>query len=104
MLYSITLGESRDVSFSFYTTLSGTKFVLMFDYNYRAASWYFGIADANGDIIKTGIKVKSNIPLLNTYNDDRLPLGELTIVDVAKTGRDPIFDDLDNTHVLMYEE
>lgn len=100
----IEIGNSKTVSFSFYTVLSNIGYVLTFDYNYRVSAWYFGIADANGNFIKTGIRVKSSIPLLFSYSDDRLPPGELVVVDLTGLGAEPNFDNFDVTHVLTYEE
>ncbi len=60
------------------TTLEGREFLLQFIYNQRENVYYLTIRQTDNTVIKAGIKVVTNWPLLRRYKyDARLPPGEL---------------------------
>jgi hypothetical protein len=80
------------------TKLDGREFLLRFSWNQREARWYLTIADSENTVLRAGIKLICNWPLLSneTEYDERLPLGELEVTDLtnAGAGDPPGFDEL----------
>lgn len=62
------------------TTLDGTSYLLEFRYNAREQVYYMKISLTDGTLLAQGVKLVSNYPLLQGYNDDRMPLGEFVAV------------------------
>jgi hypothetical protein len=85
------------------TPLDDTDFRLSFAWNDRAQAWFLSIADLDGEPIISGIKLISNQPLLKKYRwDDRVPLGEIFVVDYFEKIDCPNFTDLNENVFLLY--
>jgi hypothetical protein len=76
------------------TTLEGISYVLQFDFNQRAYSWYMSIADASGVDIYNGVKLVTGFSLLAKCKDPRAPPGQLFIVTTNPDGTPPGLYDL----------
>jgi len=59
------------------TTLDGVDYTLGFRYNQRENVYYLIVADALGTVLNGGIKLVSNLLLLQNVIDTRMPPGEL---------------------------
>jgi hypothetical protein len=68
------------------TELDGVVYALTLEWNEREGAWYLTLADANGDIIRAGIKLVTNWRLLRRVRDARRPPGELVAYDPAGKG------------------
>ena len=68
-------------SFSESVTLDGKEYQLSFAWNSRGAFWKMMIADSNGTIISTGIRLCISYPLKRQHTDNRLPPGEFLVMD-----------------------
>lgn len=60
-------------------TLEGISYVMQFDFNQRAYSWYMSIADADGNDIYNGVKLVTGFQLLKKCKDPRAPPGVLLV-------------------------
>lgn len=69
-----------DPSYRQNTTFEGSSYVMQFDFNQRACSWYLSIADRYGVDIYNGIKLVCGFPLLRKCSDLRRPPGELIVL------------------------
>jgi len=82
------------------SVLDNKNFNMTFSYNYRINSWFFSIADDNGDIAN-GIRVNNGVPLLKAFNDERLPENDLFFIPMDLS--EPLdFFNLGTKYVLAY--
>jgi hypothetical protein len=102
MIYAIP--TFSDDSYLQRTTLEGATYVLAFDFNQRAASWYLSVADLDGVDIVNGVKLVTGFSLLGKCRDPRAPLGVLYVVSSTSDGSPPgQFDLLDGGRcTLLY--
>ena len=89
------------------TTLEGRDYVLSFRWNERSGRWYMDVSDQDEVPLAVGVKLVPSYPLLGVYIDDRLPPGQLLLVDMedtdAKTSnRDPGLCHLGERFKLIY--
>lgn len=84
--------------------IEGTTYTLTFRWNERAASWFFTLADADGDPIFEGVRVCVDFPLGFRCKDARMPLGGFVAVDTSGKSLDPGLADLgDRVQILYFE-
>lgn len=77
------------------TRLDGREYNFRFAWNERETRWYMDVLTTAGEPLAVGIKLVANWPLLRFYQwDDRLPPGELVVVDLAGDGSPPGLYDL----------
>lgn len=93
--------EPSQAFYSFSTTLDGLDYLLNVRWNTRDAAWYFDLLTAEGESIRSGIKI-----VLGTFPgrrsaSDLFPDGVFIVEDTARTSTDATFDDL-GVRVLMY--
>jgi hypothetical protein len=87
------------------TTLDGRDYVLTIYWNERNGRWYMDIADQDDVPLAMGVKLVADLPLLRLYRDDRLPQGQLMVVDMAadeNLSRDPGICHLGDRFKLVY--
>jgi len=83
--------------------LDGVDFRLSFQYNSREGFWYFDLLDSSENVLRAGIKVVSNFPLLLRFRDvETRPEGELVSIDTRREPEDPGLSDLQVTSVFSY--
>jgi hypothetical protein len=84
------------------TTLDGREYSLEFRWNERDGAWYMHLADAEGQHIRSGIRIVCRWPLLRRITDPRRPPG--SIVAIGSSGNDttPGFNDLGARVKLLY--
>ena len=86
-------------------SLDGAVYVLTFRWNTRDGSWFMDISDANGDLLKPGIKLVCDWPLTAFRDTDaNLPPGMLSVYDMSGAQIPPTLDDLGTRCLLLYEE
>lgn len=100
----VTIPVSTDAHYSQVTTLSGSDFILTFDWNFREAAWYLDVADQDGLQIATARKITVDFPLIMRCVDVRRPKGVLLAIDTSGAGLDPGRDDLGQRVHLIYIE
>jgi hypothetical protein len=86
------------------TTLDGQDYIFTFYYNARDFSWYFDIADQDGEAISAGVRVVVDWDLLKRVVDARRPPGLLVANDLSGAGLDPGADDFGSRVELLYFE
>jgi len=91
---------TNNVNQVFSTVLNGTELKFRCWYQDVGEGWYFSVEFANGDKIKTGVRMNSEAPFfestLTDFGGDILPLP--TITPGAELGLEP----WGNTHLLVY--
>lgn len=106
MSYFVPCTPGGRSSWSQITALDGVSFVLAFRWSQREGRWVLDVADAEGVMIRAGLALVADQPLLRGVVDARRPAGELIVVDTTGAGDiDPGFDDLGAPgarFVLMY--
>lgn len=110
MISEIPCTPAGESHWSQLTTLAGRNYLLEFDWNQRDGKWYLTLALEDGTVIRRGIPVVSDYPLLWGLIDARRPPGELIVRDTVggpaseerNTALDPAFDDLGARFVLCY--
>lgn len=90
-------------AYFFKVELEGVVYKLSFQFNDREKHWYLDIDAADGQPIRTGIKLIANFPLLRTLiKQSRMP-GELILVN-SQSDADPDLQDLGSKSLLAYIE
>ena len=82
------------------TELDGIEYLLTFAWNGREGAWYLSIANNQGNLIRAGIKLVPNWPLLRKVRHEMRPPGELMVLDEAGVGI--TLDNLGTDVVLFY--
>jgi hypothetical protein len=82
------------------TELDGVEYRLTFSWNGREGAWYLTIANLQDTIIRAGIKLVPNWPLLRKVRHEKRPPGELMALDDAGVGI--TLDSLGTDVVLLY--
>lgn len=84
--------------------LNSVIFVLSFRYNQRADRWIMDVSTEEDEIIIQGIVLITGIPLLTQYVDERLPEGELIVLDRTDQQTNPTRNNFGEDVELYYEE
>ena len=87
-------------------TLSGTEYVLDFQYNQREDRWYLSLYDVDGLPIYVGRKIVPSVPLFRKCADPRAPIGALIAQTLTADDTAPGLDELGTTKrvSLVYYE
>jgi len=85
-------------------TLSGTEYVLSFQYNQREDRWYVSLYDTNGNAIYLGRKIVCNIPLFRKCASGSRPLGDLFAQTLTADDTPPKLEELGDRVKLVYYE
>jgi hypothetical protein len=92
-------------AFVFTVDLDGVDFQVRFQFNSRESFWYFDLLDAERNVLRAGIKVVSNYPMLRLFRDlETRPAGELMSFDTRLEPGDPGLEDLDFSSVFGYAD
>lgn len=89
-------------SYRFGTLLEDVQLTFDVRWNGRAGSWYLDISDADGDLIRAGIRVVLGVELGGHVADVRMPPGALFAIDLSGAGREAGLDDLGARVVVVY--
>lgn len=68
------------------TELDGVAYRLTFDWNGREGAWYLTLATASGVVLRAGLRLVSNWPLLRKLRHESRPPGELLVLDERGVG------------------
>jgi len=99
----IPMEDAPDLgNFSLVASLDGVDYQFVFNYNGREDAWYFDLLTVEGNVIRAGVKVVSNWPLLRRCKEETKPGGELMAIDTLSDARDPLLDDLGNRVAFAY--
>jgi hypothetical protein len=90
--------------FLFTVDLDGTNFQFDMRYNQREDFWYLNISDIDGNLLRSGIKVVSNWPLIRLLRSTPRPNGEIITIDTRYAPLDPGLADLGVDVLFGYEE
>jgi hypothetical protein len=94
-----TLGKQ-----SFTTILDGIELDFELLNNSRGDYWTMNIYSSAGDLLAAGVRLVTNWPLMLRNTDERLPPGQMMLIDMTGAGTEANYDALGTTHVLMYQE
>lgn len=87
--------------FTIKATLTGTEYILRFDYNGRQDCWYFGLYDAQQSRIRVGMRVNCGWDVLRTCALDSRPPGQLFFLSGGGQSA-PGLSDLGRSTILVY--
>jgi len=90
-------------SYTFTVELDGTLYTLRFKYNDRTELWTMDIADAINNDILNGVRLLTNIALIDVVKEG-IPPGEFILIDETGEDRNPGENDLGNDVKLIYQE
>jgi hypothetical protein len=90
-------------AFSFQTDLDATTYSFKFRYNSRTDRWTFDIQTAIEEPIISGISVLSGVSLLDRFVDERLPTGDLFVLNKEDENVSPGRFDLQDNVFILYE-
>ena len=91
-------------AFTFQTDLDGTTYSFKFRYNSRMDRWAFDILTANDEPIVSGVLVLTGTLLLERFTDERLPLGDMFVLNKEDENASPGRDDLQKNVFILYDE
>jgi len=94
--------STTDANYVFTVELDGTEFRLRFKYNERDDAWYFSVLDAEGNILRAGLKVVNEFTLLRLWAQANRPRGELVAVNQGMVTAPPTLNQLGAEVVLTY--
>lgn len=81
--------------------LDSRTYQIAFQWNERAQRWAFSIFTAANELIRGGIGVVFNRPLLLACQDDRLPDADIVVIDTTNTGEALAFDDFGGRALVL---
>jgi hypothetical protein len=87
--------------FTLKATLTGTDYILRFDYQEKQDRWYVGLYDAQNNPIRVGMKAVCGWDILRTCSLSNRPPGQLFFLSGGKQAP-PGFADLGRSTILIY--
>ncbi len=91
-------------NYRFTVELEGSVFGFDFAFNDRDRSWFFTLSREDGTVLRSGIKVVTNFPLLRTITAEGRPLGEIMAIDTTGEDLRAGLEDLGDQVSLVYFE
>lgn len=91
-------------SFYFTSDLDGENYEFRFKYNSREERWYLDLLDNEGNVVRAGMKVVVNWPVLLRMMELNRPPGEILFINTQDRAEDPGLDELGVDAVLTYVE
>ena len=83
------------------TLLDATEYIFDVRWNDRDGAWYFDISDAEGSLIRAGIKIMLGSSLGRASVDPRFPNGVFAASDLSGANVDATYTDL-GTRVVVF--
>lgn len=74
--------------------LGGAIFRIVLRFGDRNERWYLSLFDANGDLLFDGRRMSVDFPIISRFRDERMPDGELSLLDIEDGNRECDFDGL----------
>ena len=91
-------------SFRLTVDLDEIEFTFDFQFNDREGFWYFDVYDFEDTLLKAGIKIVVQIPMLLIYKEANLPPGDIMAIDLTNADKEAGLLDLGNDVLLVYQE
>jgi len=84
--------------------MDNVTFRLTLKFNSRDEAWYMTIFDANGTLLRAGLKIVSDFSLLTLWQDINVrPAGEIITLNLAEDISSPGLEQLGVDTLLLYE-
>lgn len=100
-----TEADESTGSFTITVDLDEIEFTFDFQFNSREGFWYFDVYDFEETLLKAGIKVVVESPLLLIYQEANLPPGDILAIDLTNSDKEARnLLDLGNDALLVYQE
>ncbi len=94
--------DTQIANYDFFITLDGVEFLLTFLFNSRDDTWIMTISDANENIIRAGMKVVNEFPLLRLWKEAVKPAGDMIAVNEGDVPAPPTINQLGADVILTY--
>lgn len=91
-------------NFRYTIELDGVVFELSFIFNTRDSHWYVDILDADGNQLRSGVKLVTGMALLRKWSDRARPPGELFMIDPSNQDREATLETIGQEVFLNYVE
>ena len=88
-------------NFYFTVDMDGVDYTLDFHFNDREGFWYMDVLDIDGNIVRAGLKVVINFPLLLRWAGTDRPDGELLCLNTYSDD-EPGLEDLGTNAIMIY--
>lgn len=99
----VTLPNRTDLAnYRFRVALSGVVYGFRFYFNRRDDHWYFDVSDAAGVLLRAGLKIVADFPLLRQWTQQGRPDGDLLSLGADDT--DPGLEDLGALALMVYDD
>lgn len=100
------MGVPTDGYFTQRTALGAASYVLTFRFNSRMDRWVLDIADANQNVLVSGLVIQGGWPTTKRLRGiiAGLPKGDFLAVDMTGQGRDPDEETMGGDCVMAYYE
>lgn len=82
--------------------LDGETYRIELTWKTRQQGWYIGLYTVDETPLLLGKRLAADTPLLQRYQIDGLPPGELICVDMEDLGVEPTFESLGKRHLFWY--
>ncbi len=76
-------GGENNSNYLIEVDLDGVSFVLSLRYNGRMGSWVIDLLNSNGEIIRSGVSMVSELPLFLRVVDIGRPAGPVMVLNIA---------------------
>jgi hypothetical protein len=104
MAWQVIPWDAINASFRETVELDGVPYTIWAKWNTAYEFWTIDILDLNEVVLVAGLKLVVGIELIRRFNDERLPPGNLVVVDVAGTTLRVARNDVGSNVQLMYRE
>lgn len=84
--------------------IDGELYILSFRYNKRMTRWILDIMDSSENMLLAGIPLVLGVDLLRQHRDNRLPQGNLFLINIESQYEEATRDDLGTKAILLYRE
>ncbi len=100
-----TLPTRQDLSnYEVEVDLDQVTYRLRFKFNSRDEAWYMSVLDANGVILRAGIKLVSDWEILRLWRDTNVrPAGEIITLNLGEDLTKPGLEQLGTDTLLLYD-
>jgi hypothetical protein len=82
--------------------LDGVIYRVVLIWKTRPEGWYLHLYDSDENALLLGKRLATDTPLLERYQIDGLPPGEIACLDSEETDQEPTFESLGRKHLIYY--
>lgn len=104
MAYLLIPVDQSLAGFDESVALDNVVFTLSLKWNSRDSSWYMDVYDVSGNLLRGGLRLVENWPLLQFWRDSNRPAGEIYVLPNGTVDRPPDLYELGSLFDFTYVE